>query len=125
MHGAVPAEVTERTWVLLCERESGLYGLLARGEKGGALGFAHASVTPFAWTGSAIVFLQDLYVTRAARGGGAGAALLRAVYALADDLHAAQVFWMVDEADARLQAFYARHARRTPYLRYMRAEWPW
>jgi GNAT superfamily N-acetyltransferase len=125
MHGAVPHAATEKTWGYLCDEASGLYALMAHGDDGAALGFAHVSLTPFAWTGSPILFLQDLFVTASARGGGAGEALLRGVYALADELDAAQVFWMVDEADARLQSFYARHAVRTPYLRYMRHGWPW
>ena len=88
-------------------------------------GFANVSTTPFAWTGGPILFLQDLFVSEEARGAGAGEALLKGVYRLADELGASQVFWMVDEDDARLQGFYARHGIRTPYLRYMRRPWPW
>ncbi|CAN5161187.1 GNAT family N-acetyltransferase [soil metagenome] len=125
MHGTVPQAVTDRTWTMLCDGASGLHALIARDDEGAALGFAHVSLTPFAWTGSQIMFLQDLFVAAGARSDGVGAGLLRAVYSLADKLGATQVFWMVDEADARLQAFYARHAVRTPYLRYMRQGWPW
>ncbi len=79
----------------------------------------------FAWTGGLILFLQDLFVGEAARGQGAGEALLKAIYDLADRIGASQVFWMVDEDDERLQGFYARHSIRTPYQRYMRKAWPW
>ncbi len=125
MAGAVPADVTDRTWKLLLDQSSGLHGLLARDAHGGALGFAHASLTPFAWTGAHVLYLQDLFVSRQARGQGAGAALLDAVYRLADRLGVTQVYWMVDEADEPLQRFYSRHAVRTPYTRYMRCAWPW
>lgn len=103
---------------------SGLDTLLAfEGEA--ALGFANVSLTPFAWTAEHILFLQDLYVQPEARGKGVGTALLKGVYNHADAVKASQVFWMVDEDDPELQAFYARHAVRTPYLRYMRRSWPW
>jgi GNAT superfamily N-acetyltransferase len=125
MAGSVPRPVTDKTWDMMMRADSALYALLARAPDGEALGFANVSATPFAWTGDPILFLQDLFVVEAARGRGTGAALLKGVYDLADELGASQVFWMVDEVDARLQGFYARHGVRTPYLRYMRKDWPW
>ncbi|MGE3831934.1 MAG: GNAT family N-acetyltransferase, partial [Parvibaculaceae bacterium] len=79
----------------------------------------------FAWTGGQILFLQDLFVRDSARRQGAGECLLKSIYELADGIGAAQVFWMVDEDDERLQGFYARHGIRSPYLRYMRKPWAW
>lgn len=125
MSGTVPAEVTEKTWQRAHEPEGMLVILLARMPDGTAIGFATVSFTPFAWTGSDIAFLQDLFVLDQARGQGAGEALLRAVYREADKRRASQVFWMVDETDEKLQRFYARSGIRTPYLRYMRTPWPW
>lgn len=125
MKGAVPPEVTERTWARAQEPDSDLLILLGLLPDGTAIGFANVSFTPFAWTGSPVVFLQDLFVSEQARGHGAGEALLKAVYAKADERGATQVFWMVDETDEGLQRFYERNGIRTPYLRYMRAPWPW
>lgn len=103
---------------------SGLDALLAF-KDGVALGLANVSLTPFAWTAEHVLFLQDLFVRPSARGSGVGSALLHGVYAHADRMQASQVFWMVDEDDAELQGFYDRYAVRTPYLRYMRRDWPW
>ena len=125
MGGSVPRPVTDKTWDMMMHAGSGLYALLARAPDGEALGFANVSATPFAWTGDPILFLQDLFVVEAARGRGVGEVLLKGVYDFADELGAGQVFWMVNEDDARLQGFYARHSIRTPYLRYMRKDWPW
>ncbi|MBL8893346.1 MAG: GNAT family N-acetyltransferase [Rhizobiales bacterium] len=125
MEGAVPAAVTTASWDLMMREDSGLTALIARTANGGAIGFANVSTTTFAWTGGPTLFLQDLFVTDEARGAGVGEALLKGVYDLADEIGASQVFWMVDEDDARLQGFYARHGIRTPYLRYMRRPWPW
>jgi len=125
MKGAVPADVTERTWARAQAPDSGLQILLAFAPEGRAIGFATVSLTPFAWTASDIAFLQDLFVQGRARGKGVGEALLRAVYRHADEKGATQVFWMVDETDGELQRFYERNGIRTPYLRYMRTPWPW
>jgi GNAT superfamily N-acetyltransferase len=125
MQGAVPAAVTAASWDLMMRADSGLTAIIARDAEGTAVGFANVSTTPFAWTGNQTLFLQDLFVLEDARGAGAGEALLKGVYRLADELGASQVFWMVDEEDARLQGFYARHGIRTPYVRYMRRPWPW
>jgi GNAT superfamily N-acetyltransferase len=125
MKGAIPTNVTDRAWQRALEPDSGLLILLAFAPEDQPIGFATVSFTPFAWTGSEIAFLQDLFVTERARGLGAGAALLCAVYAQADEQGATQVFWMVDETDEKLQRFYERNAIRTPYLRYMRGPWPW
>lgn len=125
MAASVPPQVSDAAWELVSDPTSGLHALIARNELGTAIGFAHVSRTPFAWTASPILFLQDFFIAEIERGRGAGAALLKAVHEFADVQGATQVFWMVDERDRRLQEFYARHAVRTPYLRYMRFPWPW
>ena len=125
MKGTVPVEVTEGSWRLALDPQSRLTILLARRSDGEALGFATVSFAPVAWTGADVAFLQDLFVSESARGQGAGEALLKAIYADADARGVAQVYWMVDETDEKLQRFYERNAIRTPYLRFMRAPWPW
>lgn len=125
MSGAVPTEVSLRSWQMALDPAHKLVILIARRREGEAVGFATVSFAPFAWTASDVAFLQDLFVSAKARGHGAGEALLKAVYAKADERAASQVFWMVDESDDRLQRFYDRSAIRTPYLRYMRKPWPW
>lgn len=125
MKGTVPVEVTEGSWRQALDPQSRLVIFLARHSDGEALGFATVSFAPFAWTGSDVAFLQDLFVNESARGQGAGEALLKAIYADADARGVAQVYWMVDETDKKLQRFYERNAIRTPYLRFMRAPWPW
>ena len=124
MGGQVPPHVTEKSWSMMVTPGSGLEALLAF-DGTQALGFGIVSRTPFAWTGEDILYLQDLFVLPQARGRGVGGALIRGIYAHADASGASQVFWMVDEDDPELQGFYARHARRTPYHRYMRLAWPW
>ena len=121
----LPDDSMDRTWRLLSQENSGLIGLIARNDAGQRLGLAHVSLTPFAWAGGPIIYLQDLFVTSAARNLGVGAAMLREIYRLADDLKAAQVFWVADLEDAPLLRFYDRYAMRSHYVRFMRHGWPW
>ncbi len=125
MHGDVPQDVSAAAWSSFLDAGIQLECLVAEGPDAQLLGFATVSFTPFAWTASPIAFLQDLFVSGKSRGKGVGSLLLRGVYDLADQAGARQVLWMVDETDTELQSFYARHAMRTPYLRYMRSPWPW
>jgi hypothetical protein len=64
-------------------------------------------------------------VTATVRGGGVGEVLLKEVFKLADEVGAAQVFWLASLEDTGLQRFYDRHAIRTRYIRFMRHRWPW
>ena len=124
MGGQVPADATERSWQRIVAGEPGLSCLMAFADDE-ALGFAMVSRTFFAWTGSDILYLQDLFVSPGARGRRIGEALLQAVYGHADDTGATQVFWIADRHDQKLQAYYDRHALATPYVRYVRSKWPW
>ena len=62
---------------------------------GVAIGFAIFYVTFSTWTGRRGLWLDDLYVTPAARGGGAGAALLSALAGIAVDRGYARFEWWV------------------------------
>ena len=58
MGGQVPPDVTEKTWLAFLEQDSGLTCLVAAKDNV-LFGFACLSITPFAWTASHVVFLQD------------------------------------------------------------------
>lgn len=64
-------------------------------EAGGALGFAIFFHNFSTWTGRRGLYLEDLYVTPAARGRGVGTALLRHLAGLALDRGCARFEWSV------------------------------
>lgn len=97
---------------------SGIVCLLAC-DGDAAVGFAILSRDSFAWTGKMYSTCRIPHVDETARGQGVRAPM-DAVYAHADATGAAQVFWMADEDDARLQAFDDRKAKRSPDVRYLR-----
>src|SRR5579864_3538928 len=115
----LPRDVTEGTWRRLLDPRAGLNGLVAVGERA-LLGFVTYQFHPSTWSLRDYCYLEDLYVDPAARGGGVGRALIRAVYAEADRAKAATVYWMTQEFNADGRALYDTLARRTSFIRYER-----
>ncbi|GJD53631.1 hypothetical protein OPKNFCMD_6408 [Methylobacterium crusticola] len=102
---AVPCPPRPAIEAGLASRPEGAEILVA--EAGDALlGFAAFSAT---YPGPGLaggLFLKELFVAAAHRGGGAGRALVRAVAAAATARGLGRVDWTADAGDARLLAFY-------------------
>lgn len=112
-------EVTEGAWTRLLDPRSRLHGLVAERD-GALLGFVHYQFHPSTWSPRDYCYLEDLYVDPAGRGGGVGRSLIRAVYAEADRMQAATVYWLTQEFNAEARALYDTLARRTSFIRYER-----
>lgn len=115
----LPAEVSDGTFARLVDARAPLHGLVA--ERGSALaGFVHYQFHATSWSLRDSCYLEDLYVDPAARGGGIGRALIRAVYEAADRAQASTVYWLTQEFNAEGRALYDTLARRTSFIRYER-----
>ena len=68
-------DVTERTWKRILDPDSQIMCIVAEVE-GQVYGFANCVVHENTWETQAVCYLEDLYVTPAARGHGIGSALL-------------------------------------------------
>jgi GNAT superfamily N-acetyltransferase len=112
-------EVTEGTWARLLDPRSALHGLVAERDAS-LIGFVTYQFHPSTWSLRDYCYLEDLYVDPAARGSGAGRALIRAVYEAADAAQAATVYWLTQEFNAEGRALYDTLARRTSFIRYER-----
>ena len=77
-------------------------------QAGTAVGFALFYYSFSTWTGRRGIWLDDLYVTPAARGTGTGAALLRAVAGIAVDRGCARFEWWVLNWNVDAIDFYRR-----------------
>ena len=115
----VPDEVTQATWRRLLDPQEALFGLVA--EQGGRLsGFAHCVLQRGTWSLAPHCYLEDLYVSPGARGGGVGQALIAAVYREADERGADRVYWLTHETNTTARNLYDRVARRTGFIHYER-----
>jgi GNAT superfamily N-acetyltransferase len=117
----LPAEITRATFERLCERRDGLRGLLALDDDGGdAVGLAHLVFHPSTWTKADKCYLEDLFVSKSARGGGWGRALIEAVYAEADAAGASGVYWHTQQFNAAGRSLYDTVAHNTSFIVYER-----
>lgn len=111
-------EVREFTWRRLLD-DAGPHALVAEAD-GRLVGLAHYLFHPSTWTVGDYCYLQDLFVDEAARGLGAGRALIKAVYERADAAGAARVYWLTQEFNADARALYDTLAQRTSFIQYRR-----
>jgi GNAT superfamily N-acetyltransferase len=96
--------------------DSRLVGLAAW--QGGVLtGIVHALFHTSTWADE-VCYLQDLFVTEAARGQGAAAALIDAVATAARQRKSARLYWLTHTDNHRARALYDRVAVNKGFIRY-------
>jgi ribosomal protein S18 acetylase RimI-like enzyme len=114
----VPAEVTAVTWRRLLDPESPLEGLVAE-QDGEVIGFVNCVLHPTTWGTAETCYLEDLFVSPAARGTGAGRALIDAVLARARARGLDNVYWHTRESNARARALYDSFTQADDFVRYV------
>jgi GNAT superfamily N-acetyltransferase len=110
-----PDEAYEQTWRRLAAGTE-IHGLGARLD-GRLVGIAHYVFHPAVWSGEAC-YLQDLFTDEAARGRGAGRALIEAVAAAARERGADRFYWHTHETNTTARVLYDKVARFTGFIRY-------
>ena len=90
-------EVTQNTWERISKGLDGFSAFVAEGEDGDLIGFVTCLLHPTTWSDKPCCYLEDLFVSDAARGKGAGRALIETVYNFADALDCNRVYWHTDE----------------------------
>jgi GNAT superfamily N-acetyltransferase len=105
----------ERAWQrLLAGKE--VFGLAAR--DGGALvGIAHSLFHASVWS-EPVCYLQDLFVSPAARSRGVARALIESVAQAARRAQAARCYWTTRENNAVARVLYEKVARYNGFIRY-------
>jgi GNAT superfamily N-acetyltransferase len=116
----VADEVTAATFRRLCDQSDGLIGLVAADDQGGLLGIAHLVFHPSTWSTDPYCYLEDLFVTPAARGTGTARQLLDAVFAEARQRGAARTYWETQEFNSPARSLYDQVAHRTSFVVYER-----
>ncbi|WP_306031399.1 GNAT family N-acetyltransferase [Stappia sp. MMSF_3263] len=98
----------------------GAHGGLVAERAGQMIGFVHYIVHETTWSLEPTCYLEDLYVDGAVRGGGAGRALIEAVYEVARARGCRSVYWQTHDDNARARALYDKVAVLSPFVRYDR-----
>lgn len=104
---------------MLSGSEHEFHGLIAE-HNGEAVGLVHYLFHRHGWRVEPVIYLQDLYVNNAARGTGAGRALIEAVYSAADAAGCPSVYWLTQDFNKTARKLYDRVASETPFIKYAR-----
>lgn len=108
--------VTQATWQRVLTPESGLFCRLAETEQG-VVGFAICVLHEGTWVTEPLCYLEDLFVDDAARGKGAGRALIEAIINEAREKSWSKVYWVTREGNPA-RALYDQLATVDDYVRY-------
>ena len=114
---AESAEVTNATWARIFDPLEPVHALVAD-RSGELIGLTHYVFQRSTWLINSQCYLQDLYVSEAARGAGVGRALIAAVANAAKEAGAARVFWNTHETNAVARRLYDAVAERTGFIQY-------
>jgi GNAT superfamily N-acetyltransferase len=110
-------EVTVATWARLMDPTSPVKARLALLD-GQVMGFAIHLHHPSTWVATEDCYLEDLFITDAARGQGLGRALIDDLIALARAKGWARLYWHTDEDNSRARALYDQYVATDGHVRY-------
>lgn len=116
----LPAEITEHLWRQLLNPSAQPYAFVAVDSGGQLVGFVHFHFHLSTWSVAGYCYLEDLFVSPAARGKGAGRALIDAVYRAADARGAERVYWHTQGTNTGARALYDKVAELTEFVQYRR-----
>jgi len=113
----IPSDVSALTWTRLLDTGEPAKGALAW-DGGTALGLVHRIRHRSCWTAGDYCYLQDLFVSPAARRGGVGRKLIEYVYEAAAVEGCSRVYWLTQESNATARRLYDRIAERSGFIQY-------
>lgn len=112
-------ETTRFTFDRMCNQSDGMFGFVAETEAG-LVGLVHALLHPSTWTKDCYCYLEDLFVSTAARGTGAAKSLIEAVVTEARSRGAVHTYWHTQEFNGPARSLYDQVARLTSFRVYER-----
>jgi GNAT superfamily N-acetyltransferase len=116
----IAPEVSAVTWSRLLDPAEPMGAALAW-DGPTAVGLVHHIRHRSCWTTGDYLYLQDLFVSPDARGGGIGRKLIEHVYEIARTAGCSRVHWLTHETNTDAMFLYDRIAERSGFLQYRRA----
>ena len=114
---SVAEHVTEQTLARLLDHGSSLIGRVAV-HGGNVVGFSASVIHDATWDTRAVCYLEDLYVDEAARGSGAGRALIEDLIALAHQNNWGRLYWHTRAGNDTARRLYDRFTQADDFVRY-------
>ncbi|WP_460275472.1 GNAT family N-acetyltransferase [Celeribacter sp. ULVN23_4] len=116
----LPQEIYDTTFARLTDPAHSERAALVAEKDGALIGLVHYIFHAHNWHIEDVCYLQDLFVSDAARGTGAGRALIEGVYKVADDNDTPTVYWTTQEDNTTARQLYDRIGKLTPFIKYTR-----
>jgi GNAT superfamily N-acetyltransferase len=113
----IPAEVTAMTWARFFDAYEPVHALVAETD-GRLIGLVHYLFHRNTAMIGPTCYLQDLFTDAAARGAGAGRALIEAVYERARIAGSPRVYWLTHETNLTAMKLYDQVAERSGFVQY-------
>jgi len=110
--------VTNRTWKRILDPDAQVMCIVAEVD-GQVYGFANCVVHENTWETQAVCYLEDLFVTPAARGHGIGRALLEWLRNAMRAEGWARLYWMTKADNAAARRLYDRFTHADDFVRYV------
>lgn len=115
---AMPVDVTVATWQrLLNPVETTFFGLVAERD-GEVVGIANCVLHGTTWAIAQRCYLNDLYVDPAARGSGAGRALIEHLQHMGVENGWDKIHWLTAESNATARHLYDQFAPASGFVQY-------
>ena len=111
-------EITKHTFDRLVDATTPMHGALAVTEEGAAVGMVNWLTHSGTWSDKDSCYLEDLFVSKDARGTGAGRALIQYVDDWARAHGTSKVYWLTAETNSTAQKLYDRMAKKTGFIHY-------
>ncbi|MCV2864216.1 GNAT family N-acetyltransferase [Albidovulum sediminicola] len=117
---ALPEAVNDRTWARILDPGHPMSLRLAEVD-GVPVGFSLWQTHDSSWVATPDLYLEDLFVTPAARGHGVGRALIADLVAIGKARGCARIYWMTEETNAAARKLYDAFAAPDGHIRYRAA----
>lgn len=114
----VSDEVTDRTWKRVLDPDSAVMCVVAEVD-GQVQGFANCVVHENTWEIQPVCYLEDLFVTEAARGHGIGHALIEWLRNAMRAEGWARLYWLTREDNAQARRLYDKFTQADDFVRYV------
>jgi GNAT superfamily N-acetyltransferase len=113
----LPKETSDVTWARLHDPAEPMFVLGAYLEER-LVGIVHFLFHRSCWSVGNYCYLQDLFVSKEARGRGVGRALIEAVESEARAAGGSRVYWLTKEDNFAARALYDKLADRSGFIQY-------